>query len=208
MKHFIAILFLSSISSSVWSDQQGLSSDQKLLKRVPDATRKDMRQLQRLDKKDEKKALLTPKPQMAKKVLPFPEPQMERNYNWLTNNLRCQKCANQTLADSQVDLAADLRDRVYQQVLTGKTKEEIVKFLMKRFGDRVSYDPPFRAVTALLWTSPFLLLLYGLFVMKRAIRNRHKLATNNTRTLSDDEQKRLDQLLSDESTDSNNGPKT
>lgn len=167
MKHLITLVLLIGISSALLADQKAPVSMQKPAS----------------------------KPQLAKKVLPFPEPQMERNYNWLTNNLRCQKCANQTLADSEVDLAADLRDRVYQQVLTGKSKEEIVKFLMQRFGDRVSYDPPFKVVTVLLWTSPFLLLLYGLLVMKKAIRNRREKITENSRELSRDEEHKLALLL-------------
>jgi len=183
MKHIILIFLLINVCSSVWAEQQAPLSGQKA------------EQQGAATSNDGKKALAKPKPQFAKKVLPFPEPKMERNYNWLTNNLRCQKCANQTLADSQVDLAADLRDRVYQQVLTGKSKEEIVKFLMKRFGDRVSYDPPFRAVTVLLWTSPFLLFLYGFLVMKKAIRNRGEKTAENTRELSSDEEHKLAVLL-------------
>jgi len=135
----------------------------------------------------------------AGKTLSFPKPQMENNYIWLIDNLRCQKCVNQTLADSQSDLANDLRHRVYKLVLSGKTRDQVVDYLVQRFGDRVSYNPPFKLSTALLWLSPFILLVIGLFVMMRTIHKRNDVATSNNRTLSDTERQRLNQLLGGQS---------
>lgn len=144
--------------------------------------------------------MLMPTAWSVSKILPFPEKKMEANYEWLTNNLRCQKCANQTLSDSQSDLASDLKKRVYKLVLTGKSKEEIVEYLIKRFGDRVAYDPPFRTTTAILWILPVLLLFTGLFVMVKAIHNRQKSAVNKDQTLNESELQRLEQLLGNEAT--------
>ncbi len=155
--------------------------------------------------------MLMPSAWSAGKILTFPEPGMESNYNWLTNNLRCQKCANQTLADSQSDLASDLRHRVYKLVLTGKSRDQVVDYLVLRFGDRVSYNPPFKISTALLWLSPFILLAIGLFIMIRTIHKRYVVAVSNERTLSDIERQHLDQLLGvpankDSNNDSANAP--
>jgi len=152
--------------------------------------------------------MLMPSAWSAEKVLSFPKPQMEANYEWLTDNLRCQKCANQTLADSKSDLASDLKNKVYQLVLTGKSKEQIVEFLIQRFGDRVAYDPPFRASTVLLWLSPFFLLVIGLVVMRSSIHTRRTVAEKNPRTLNESELQRLAQLLGDESTEQNNKDET
>ena len=133
--------------------------------------------------------------QSAEKVLHFPEPQMEKNYTWLTNNLRCQKCANQTLSDSESDLANDLRIKVYKLVLTGKTRDEIVNYLVQRFGDRVAYHPPLRASTILLWGSPFVLLLFALYLMRQAVHNRRSQALETTQSLTQDEELKIQQLL-------------
>ncbi len=147
--------------------------------------------------------MLMPTAWSVGKILPFPQQKMEANYEWLTNNLRCQKCANQTLADSQSDLASDLKQRVYKLVLTGKSKEQIVDYLIQRFGDRVAYDPPFRTTTAILWILPVFLLVIGLLVMIRAIHNRQKSAVSNSRTLNEYELQRLEQLLGNETTTNN-----
>jgi cytochrome c-type biogenesis protein CcmH len=76
----------------------------------------------------------------------------------LEEKLRCLVCQNQSLADSNAELAGDLRKQVRDQVAAGKTDDEIIDFLVQRYGDFVRYEPPFKATTALLWIGPFLLL--------------------------------------------------
>ena len=79
----------------------------------------------------------------------------------LETELRCLVCQNQTLADSNADLAADLRKEVRELALAGKSDDEIRAYLVARYGDFVLYDPPLKAITALLWLGPFALLAAG-----------------------------------------------
>lgn len=79
----------------------------------------------------------------------------------LATELRCPVCQNQTLADSNADLARDLKDEIHQQVAQGRSDEEIRRFMVQRYGDFVLYEPPLRAGTVLLWAGPFLLLGVG-----------------------------------------------
>ena len=76
----------------------------------------------------------------------------------LSEKLRCLVCQNQSLADSSAELAGDLRKQVRDQVVAGRSDDEIIEFLVQRYGDFVRYEPPFKATTALLWIGPFVLL--------------------------------------------------
>jgi len=92
----------------------------------------------------------------------------------LEEKLRCLVCQNQTLADSSAELAGDLRKHVREQVAAGKSDDEVIEFLVQRYGDFVRYEPPFKATTALLWVGPFALLLAAgatLIVVLRRRRN-------------------------------------
>jgi cytochrome c-type biogenesis protein CcmH len=90
----------------------------------------------------------------------------------LEEKLRCLVCQNQTLADSSAELAGDLRKQVREQVAAGKSDEEIIAFLVQRYGDFVRYDPPFKATTALLWIGPFVLLLAAVATLIAVLRRR------------------------------------
>jgi cytochrome c-type biogenesis protein CcmH/NrfF len=79
----------------------------------------------------------------------------------LATELRCPVCQNQNLADSNADLAVDLRREIARQVAAGRDDAEIRRFMVERYGDYVLYDPPFAAHTALLWSFPLLLLAIG-----------------------------------------------
>jgi cytochrome c-type biogenesis protein CcmH len=92
----------------------------------------------------------------------------------LEEKLRCLVCQNQSLADSNAELAGDLRKQVREQVAAGKSDDEVIAFLVQRYGDFVRYEPPFKATTALLWLGPFVLLLAAgatLIVVLRRRRN-------------------------------------
>ena len=82
----------------------------------------------------------------------------------LESELRCLVCQNQTLADSNADLAADLRREVRALAVAGKSDEEIKAYLVARYGDFVLYDPPVKPITWMLWFGPFALLLVGAVV--------------------------------------------
>jgi len=92
----------------------------------------------------------------------------------LESELRCLVCQNQTLADSNADLADDLRREVRGLALEGKTDAEIKAYLVARYGDFVLYDPPLKAVTSVLWIGPFALLVGGTFVWWLVLRRRKR----------------------------------
>ncbi len=88
----------------------------------------------------------------------------------LSAELRCLVCQNQSLADSNAELAADLRRQIREQISAGKSDSEVIDFMVQRYGDFVLYRPPVKATTLLLWFGPALLLLVGLFVLARNLR--------------------------------------
>jgi len=103
---------------------------------------------------------------------PLPDPQLQARYERLTNELRCLVCQNQTVADSNADLARDLRDQTREMLIGGSTDEQIVAFMTDRYGDFVLYRPPLTARTILLWTAPALFLIIGLLAVGSVIRRR------------------------------------
>jgi cytochrome c-type biogenesis protein CcmH len=90
----------------------------------------------------------------------------------LAEHLRCLVCQNQTIADSNAELAQDLRRQVREQIAQGKSDTEIVSFMVQRYGDFVLYKPPVKSTTVLLWFGPGLLLLLGIVVLIRNVRAR------------------------------------
>ena len=90
----------------------------------------------------------------------------------LSAELRCLVCQNQTIADSNAELAVDLRNTIREQLKRGASEREVVDFMTARYGDFVLYRPPLKASTILLWTGPFLLLAFGLFLLFLRIRRK------------------------------------
>ena len=115
----------------------------------------------------------------------FDTPQQEEAYKVLIEELRCLVCQNQTIADSNAELAKDLRRQVYEMLQQGKSRDEIATFMTDRYGDFVLYNPPFKAKTGILWIGPVIFLLIGL-VMLIVISRRKKGIVNIK--LSDEEQ--------------------
>ena len=118
-------------------------------------------------------------------------------YRTLTEELRCPKCQNQNIADSNAPIAMDLRREIYRMLEEGKSDDEIVDFLVARYGDFVRYKPPLNARTWLLWYGPWLLLGGGLGVLGLIVLRRKRPAATPGKpaTLSSEERERLDQLL-------------
>ncbi len=102
----------------------------------------------------------------------FDSAEMEADYNQLVNELRCLVCQNQNLAGSDADLARDLRRETYEMLQDGKSPEQVVDFMVARYGDFVLYRPQFKSSTYLLWMGPFLLLLIVLYLFVRRLRAR------------------------------------
>ena len=104
----------------------------------------------------------------------FSSPEHERRYYTLVDELRCLVCQNQTIAESNADLASDLRREVYRMVEDGRSAEEIAGFMVARYGDFVLYRPPLGGRTILLWAGPFLLAAIGLAVLALYLRRRRR----------------------------------
>ncbi len=104
--------------------------------------------------------------------LKFENAQQEERFNHLTRELRCLVCQNQNLADSDAQLAHDLRSEVHEMLLAGKSDDEIKQFMVDRYGDFVLYRPPVQENTFLLWLAPIVLLFGGAIVLFVIIRKR------------------------------------
>lgn len=110
----------------------------------------------------------------AVEIVEFTNPENERRYKSLVAELRCLVCQNQNIAASNADLAKDLRQQVYKRIKKGETDQEIIAFMVARYGDFVLYKPPLKTKTLLLWVGPFVLLLVGIGAMIFFIRSRSK----------------------------------
>ncbi len=104
------------------------------------------------------------------------DPEQEDRFRELTKELRCPKCQNQSIFDSHAGVAADLRREIIRQIREGKSNEEIVEYMVARYGDFVRYRPAFDGRTALLWIGPFVLMAVGAGVLVWQIRKRRRLA--------------------------------
>ena len=104
----------------------------------------------------------------------FSSPEHEERYRTLVDELRCLVCQNQTIAESNADLASDLRREVHRMVEDGRSEDDIAGFMAARYGDFVLYRPPLRGGTILLWAGPFLLVAIGLTVLALYLRRRRR----------------------------------
>ena len=116
----------------------------------------------------------------------------EQHFKDLIEELRCLVCQNQSLLDSDAELAHDLRAEVYDMIQAGKNDEEIIEFLVARYGDFVLYKPPMKPSTYLLWFGPFVLLVIAALLLMRSIRRQQKTPVDE---ISAEERERLDTLL-------------
>jgi len=103
-------------------------------------------------------------------VYKFDDPEQERTYKELTMELRCLVCQNQDIADSNAELAQDMRKKVFNMLKEGQDKQQIADFMVQRYGDFVLYKPPFDARTAVLWIGPFVFFIFAVWMMLRSIR--------------------------------------
>lgn len=112
----------------------------------------------------------------AEELLHFDNPAQEQRFQVLVEELRCPKCQNQNLADSNSTIATDLRDQVHLMVLRGDSDEQIVDYMVARYGEFVLYKPTQKPSTFLLWYGPFILLGIGavIFVIVIMLNKRKK----------------------------------
>ena len=124
----------------------------------------------------------------------FDDPTQEARYQQLINELRCLVCQNQTIADSNADLAKDLRRQVYEMLQQGQSSQQITDFMTQRYGDFVRYRPAMNGKTLLLWLGPGLLIALALLMIWRLLSDRKASEAH----LSQERQQQLQRLLDDE----------
>lgn len=115
----------------------------------------------------------------------FETPEQLRRYEAMINDLRCVVCQNQSVAESNVDLARDLRRITRDMILAGATDAEIKKFMTDRYGDFVLYNPPLKPITYLLWGAPVILLLVGAITMVTVVGRRSGEVTDDDEGMGD-----------------------
>jgi cytochrome c-type biogenesis protein CcmH len=130
----------------------------------------------------------------------FASAEEERRYKALTNELRCLVCQNQNIADSNAELASDLRELAYQMISQRDSDEQLIAFMVDRYGEFVLYRPRMKASTVALWLGPFLLGAGGVWLLWRMIHRRSTLAST-VQDLTDDEKSRLKHLLAGDEVD-------
>jgi cytochrome c-type biogenesis protein CcmH len=129
----------------------------------------------------------------AEDAAPATDPKLEAQVQRVASELRCLVCQNQTIADSNADLAQDLRGQVRTMLASGKSEAEVREFMVARYGDFILYRPPFKPTTLLLWIGPFVLLAAGIWGLRRIAVNRRRVV--GEAGLSADEQARLHRIM-------------
>ena len=134
-------------------------------------------------------------------VYQFDDPEKEQRFQKLAFELRCPKCQNQNIADSNAEIAKDLRTKIQQMLMADKSDTEIVDYMVERYGDFVLYEPRVKPQTYLLWYGPGLFLVFGLIVVALIIRSRNKAykeTHDHQPSLSGSETEALNNLLDSE----------
>ena len=127
----------------------------------------------------------------------FHDDAQRQRYHDLAEVLRCPKCQNQSIAESNSPIASDLRSEIHRMLEQGKSDEQILSFIAARYGDFVLYDPPLSGRTALLWLGPVILLLVGGSAVVAIVAGRRRSRPAAANVLSYAERKRLADLLQD-----------
>lgn len=130
-------------------------------------------------------------------ALQFSSPQQEKDYHQLTQELRCPQCQNNNIADSNATIAVDMRAKVFELLQEGKSKQDVVDYMVARYGNFVTYAPPLTAATLLLWVLPaFLAVLGVIFVFRRRPKTAQS-AVEIQPELSIEQQQRLNAILTE-----------
>ena len=131
----------------------------------------------------------------------FNDPIKKERFDKLINELRCTVCQNQTIADSNADLAKDLRDKVYVMINDGKSDQQIKDFMVARFTDFVLYKPPVKKSTYLLWIGPFILMGLAIVFLIVYIRKRTQIPSPS---IDEHDHERIQALLKEQQKDTPN----
>lgn len=127
----------------------------------------------------------------------FKSPQQEQDYREITAQLRCPKCQNTNIAASDSIIAADMRTKVFQLLNEGQDRQQIVAYMVTRYGNFVTYEPPVTPSTLILWLGPVLVVIIGAGMIFMRSRRRAAVSETGTEEMSEQEKQRLAQLLKD-----------
>ena len=122
----------------------------------------------------------------------FDSPETEKVFHKLSEEIRCLVCQNQNIAESNADLAKDLRLEIFTMLNDGKSEDEIVDFMVQRYGDYVLYRPPFKPMTWLLWFGPAIVFAFGLVYVVRFMKAQS--SKTQVESLTDEDLKRIKNL--------------
>jgi cytochrome c-type biogenesis protein CcmH len=117
----------------------------------------------------------------------LPNAELQARYEALTHELRCMQCQNNSIADSPVFLAADLRKQVAEQLIAGKSDDEIRDYMVQRYGDVILFKPPLNSSTAWVWFAPLVALVGGVIVAVVIVRRRSQLVATDDSVVDGDE---------------------
>jgi len=131
-------------------------------------------------------------------TLEFETDAQRLQFQVLTEELRCPKCQNQNIADSNAPIAKDLRNEVHRMILEGNNEEQVVNFMVERYGNFVVYRPKFDTSTYLLWLGPALISVLGLIIVVMTARKKRASNSENEIELSKDEKNQLNNILSED----------
>jgi cytochrome c-type biogenesis protein CcmH len=131
--------------------------------------------------------LACPAASLALDIDSMPTPELQRRYDALTHELRCMQCQNQSIADSPVGLASDLRRDVREQLIAGKSDEQIRAWMVERYGNFILFRPPFNPSTAWVWLLPLALLLLGAVIAFKIVRGRSRMVASDDSVVDSEE---------------------
>ncbi|EER46373.1 cytochrome C-type biogenesis protein [Actinobacillus minor NM305] len=125
----------------------------------------------------------------------FDNPQQEADYKTLIAELRCPQCQNNNIADSNATIATDMRAKTLELLKQGKSKDEVVSYMIERYGNFVTYNPPITPATILLWVMPVLLILFGIGLVLSRKKKTQAVGNSQSVAKSTIDQARLDKIL-------------
>lgn len=128
-------------------------------------------------------------------LYPLESTEKQERFRNLLDELRCPKCQNQNIADSDAPIAEDMRNEVYRMVREGADEQTVVDAMIERFGEFVHYKPAFDARTALLWLLPLIVVLVGLIVVTVVVRRSIRGPGSDSPALTEEQRRQADELL-------------
>ncbi len=134
----------------------------------------------------------------AIEVYDFETLEQEEQFQELNQTLRCPKCQNNTIGDSNAELAQDLRQKVYEMTKEGQSKQDIIDYMIARYGNFVTYNPPLTIATSILWLGPLVVIVLGFGLIVVRSKKTPKVA-EKAQEWDEEKEARLQQLLDEES---------